>query len=241
MKHNIPQALGYHGNELRYYDDLLGGKGEWRYLLSNIRLWDLLAIRFFIYPDTTRLPGYHRVAGPTVNAAGNSGYLYEADTVPHYARVVPGAIKADSAAIVPTIQDPRFDPNRIVLFGNDASVTPAALTALPPPSPSRATVTHWQPGRMSIALAPVPPAASYVLVSENWYTDWRATVDGSPVTVLRGDNSLITVPVAAGAKSVELWIDSREYRRGRLITWLSCTILALVALVPVVQRRMRRA
>jgi hypothetical protein len=38
-----------------------------------------------------------------------------------------------------------------------------------------------------------------------------------------------------------LWIDSREYRRGRLITWLSCTILALVALVPVVQRRMRRA
>jgi hypothetical protein len=94
---------------------------------------------------------------------------------------------------------------------------------------------------MSIALAPVPPAASYVLVSENWYTDWRATVDGSPVTVLRGDNSLITVPVAAGAKSVELWIDSREYRRGRLITWLSCTILALVALVPVVQRRMRRA
>jgi len=241
MKHNIPQVLGYHGNELRYYDDLLGGKNEWRYLLSNIRLWDLLAIRFFMYPDSTRMPGYHRVAGPTVNAAGNPGYLYEADTIPPYARVVPGAIKADSAAIVPTIQDPRFDANRIVLFANDAPVTPAPLTALPPPSPSSATVTHWAPGRMSIALAPVPPAVSYVLVSENWYTDWRATVDGLPVTVIRGDNSLITVPVPAGAKAVELWIDSREYRRGRLITFLSLALLALVAAAPVMQRWRRRA
>lgn len=241
MKHNIPQVLGYHGNELRYYDDLLGGKGEWRYLVSNIRLWDLLAIRFFMAPDTIRVPGYHRIAGPTVNAAGSSGYLYEADTVPKYARVVPGALKADSAAIVPTIQDPRFDANRIVLLPNDAPVNPAPLTALPPPSPSRATVTHWQPGRMAIALDPPPPAASYVLVSENWYVDWHATVDGSPVPVLRGDNSLITVPVAAGAKAVELWVDSREYRRGRFITFLSLALLALVAAAPTALRWRRRA
>src|SRR2546422_11607594 len=27
---DVPQVLGYHGNELRYYDELLGGKNEWR-------------------------------------------------------------------------------------------------------------------------------------------------------------------------------------------------------------------
>ena len=241
MKHNIPVVLGYHGNEIRYYDDLLGGKNEWRYLLSNLRLWDLLAIRFFLSSDSVHVPpGYHRVAGPTATAAGNTGYIYEADRLPAYARIVPGALKADSAAIVPTIQDPRFDPDRIVLFATDAPVTPAPLTALPPPSPSRATVTQWSPGRMSISLDPVPPAASYALVSENWYVDWHASVDGAPVTVLRGDNSLITVPVGAGAKTVELWIDSREFRRGKLITWICVVLLALVAVAPAAAVRWRR-
>jgi hypothetical protein len=240
MKHDIPQVLGYHGNELRYYDDLLGGKNEWRYLLSNLRLWNLLAVRFFLFSDSVTIPGYHRVAGPTATAAGSRGYLYEADHTPPYARVVPAAIKADSAAIVPTIQDPRFDADRIVLLPNDAPVTPAPLTALPAPSPSRATV-QWQPERMAITLDPAPTTPSYVLVSENWYTDWHATVDGAPAPVLRGDNSLITVPVAVGAKTVALWVDSRSYRQGRLITWLSCGVLALLALTPVVRQRMRRA
>src|SRR5207302_2026812 len=27
---DVPQVLGAHGNELRYYDELLGGKNEWR-------------------------------------------------------------------------------------------------------------------------------------------------------------------------------------------------------------------
>ena len=240
MKHDIPQVLGYHGNELRYYDDLLGGKNEWRYLLSNVRLWNLLAVRFFLFSDSVKIPGYHRVVGPTATAAGGSGYLYEADQTPPYARVVPGALKTDSAAVVPTIQDPRFDADRVVLLANDAPVNPPPLTALPPPSSSRARVT-WQPARMSITLDPPPAAASYVLVAENWYTDWHAKVDGTPAAVLRGNSSLITVPVAAGAKTVELWIDSRSYRQGRLITWLSCGILALLALTPVVRQRMRRA
>src|SRR2546430_9698946 len=70
---------------------------------------------------------------------------------------------------------------------------------MPPPSPARATVTAWEPGRMTIALDPAPPQPSYVLVAENWYPDWRATVDGASARVIRGDYALITVPVPAGA------------------------------------------
>src|SRR5690348_9444712 len=46
---DIPQVLGYHGNELRYYDELLGGQGEWRNL-GFLPLWELLAVRYAIAP-----------------------------------------------------------------------------------------------------------------------------------------------------------------------------------------------
>src|SRR5207244_3494423 len=36
---DVPQVLGYHGNELRYYEQLPGGQGEW----TNLRYLALLA------------------------------------------------------------------------------------------------------------------------------------------------------------------------------------------------------
>jgi len=100
---------------------------------------------------------------------------------------------------------------------------------MPPPSPSRATFTHWSPGRMSLTLDPPPSAQSYLLVLENWYPDWHATVDGANAPVLRGDHTFITVPVPAGARQVELTFASKDYARGRLITWGSLVLLALWA------------
>src|SRR5207244_377007 len=81
--------------------------------------------------------------------------------------------------------DPRMDYSRIVLFSNDQPVAPEPLKQMPPPSPARAAVTAWQPGRMTVTLDPPPPAASYVLIAENWYPDWRATVDAAPSLVPR--------------------------------------------------------
>ena len=239
MKHDIPQVLGYHGNEIRYYDDLLGGKNELRYLLHP-QLWNLLAVRFIMLGDSARVPGYHQVLGPTLTAPGGRGYLYEADRAPLYARVVPAAIKGDSSAILATIYDPRFDPDRLLLFTPDAPVNPLPVSTMPNPSPARATVTKWEPGRMSIALDPAPPAPSYLLVSENWYPDWHAQVDATPTATLRGDYSLIVVPIPQGAKTVELWFDSPARRQGWWITMLSLAVLVGLAIGPAAARRLRR-
>jgi uncharacterized membrane protein YfhO len=112
---------------------------------------------------------------------------------------------------------------------------------MPPPSQSRATVTAWQPGRMTVTLDPAPPQESYLLISENWYPDWHAAVDGASVQVLRGDYTLITVPVPAGAKRVELTFRSPDYETGRAISLGSLVILAGVAVAPFAARRRRNA
>ena len=242
MAFGIPQVLGYQGNELRYFDDLLGGRNEWRYAMSSTKLWSLLAAKFVIIPDTLPIPGYHRILGPVPTASG-SAYLYEADTVPPYARVVPAALKVDNdSAIPPTLADPRMPGyGRVVLFTHDAPVNPTRFTAIPPASASSARVTAWDAGRMTVELEPPPQDSSYVLISENWYPDWSATVDGKPAPALRGDNALLTIPVSAGAKNVELRYHARAIARGIVIGLVSLLIAILWFVVPPAwQRRQRR-
>jgi hypothetical protein len=146
---------------------------------------------------------------------------------------VAGAIKTDSATIIPTLVDPRMDFSRIVLFTNDQPVTPEPLKAMPPPSPSRAAVTAWQPGRMTVTLDPVTPQPSYLVIAENWYPDWQASADGRPAQVLRGDYTLITVALPAGAKVVDLMFRSKLYETGRMLSLgsLAALLVALVAAV----------
>lgn len=239
MGYDIPDALGYHGNEIRYYDDLMGGKNVWRHLPSP-QLWKLLAVRFIILGDSTALPGFHRVLGPVPTTPGPSAYLYEADTTPPYARVATAAVKVEEDRLIPTLLDPRLDLDRLVLFDPSQAVNPLPLQEMPPPSPSRARVTAWEPGRMTIELGPAPPQGSYLVVSENWYPDWRATADGVPAPVLRGNQSLITVPVPTGARTVELLFSSGSYRRGRLVSLVALLLLAGAVLVPTVAARRRR-
>lgn len=82
-------------------------------------------------------------------------------------------------------------------------------------------------------------AAGYVLVSENWDAEWRATVDGKPASVLRGDGTLITVPVPAGARQVSLDYEGRAYARGRAVTLVSLLVVVLGVVLPPIRRRRR--
>src|SRR5437899_6595118 len=116
---DVPQVLGYHGNELRYYDELLGGKNEWRNI-GYLQLWDLLAVRYLLAPVGARkvdsIPGFRRILDSVPTLGGEQANLLERIAPAPYARVVPGAVKADSAAIIPTLLDPRRDYSRGVLL-----------------------------------------------------------------------------------------------------------------------------
>jgi hypothetical protein len=228
MGYRVPTVLGYHGNEVRFYDDLLGGKNVWRNV-ANPNLHDLLAVRYLILPDTQAIPGFRRVLGPTPTRHGSVGVLYERDTVPPYVRVLPEAAKLPEDQVVPTVIDPRFPLDRVVVFPESASVSPAPVRGgAADTSAVRATLREWAPGRMRITLEGRDSAANYLLVSETWYKDWRARVDGSPAPVLRGDHALISVLIPPGAREVVLDFESPEFARGKLISLIA--LLAIAAL-----------
>jgi hypothetical protein len=241
MAHDIQTMLGYHGQELRFYDELLGGKGQWKYA-GNPNLLDLLSVRFVLLPEAQAVPGFHKVLGPVATTPGSPAILLERDTIPPYVRVAPGAAKLPEDQVAPTVIDPRFPMNGVTLYSDTASVTPAPLRGSPGQgsSPVRATLAEWAPGKMRVSLTGTSDSTTYLLISENWYPDWHAEIDGKAAPLLRGDHTLLSVALPPGARDVRLWFSSATYKRGRLVTLLA--LLAAVALcaAPVWPRRLRR-
>jgi hypothetical protein len=231
MAYRIPIALGYHGFQLQRYNELAGKDEGWSNVLSP-NLLDLLAIRYLILPQPQQIPGFHEVVPPTKTVMGTPAILYERDTTPRWARVLPSSAKLADAQVVPTIVNPRFPASRVALFSDTSNV--ASPQAAPPFAPSNvsATVQTWKPGAMTIALQGSDAAPGHLLISENWYPDWHAEVDGKPGVVRRADHSLLSVDLPVGAKSVRLWFDSAEYARGKVISLLSVLIALGMVVAP---------
>lgn len=85
---------------------------------------------------------------------------------------------------------------------------------------------------MTIQIAPAPTGQSYLVVAENWYPDWVVTVDGAPGRVVRGNQSLITVQLPAGARQVKLSFTSPAYQRGKLVSLAALLTVAGLIAVP---------
>lgn len=236
MAYRIPVALGYHGFELRRYDELGGKANGWNDLFTPNML-DLLAIRYLIVPSAQEVPGYHEVVKQTQTAFGTTAVLYERDSVVPYARVLSAAAKIPEEQIVPTLHDARFPIDQVLLLPDTSSSTAPEPTQPFPVSHVSANVTSWAPGAMTLALTGADSSVSHLLVSENWYPDWHAEVDGTPAVVRRADHTLISVDVPAGARAVRLWFASKTYARGKWISLFSLLVAISMIAVP----RFRRA
>jgi hypothetical protein len=236
MKYRVPDALGYHGFSLRKYDELAGKDAGFQNILSPNGM-DLLAIRYVILGQAQNIPGFHQVVGPTQTPFGTTAVLYERDTVPPYARVLLAAAKVPDAQVVATLMDPRFPVSGALLLPDSSSATVPPATPPFPSATTRATVSAWAPGSMTIALSGAEATASHLLVSENWYPDWKATVDGKPGVVRRGDHSLMSVDLPVGAREVKLVFDSDTYAKGKMVSLAALMVAVAMLLVPFMMTR----
>jgi uncharacterized membrane protein YfhO len=98
-------------------------------------------------------------------------------------------------------------------------------------------VSSWEPGRIRVALAGTATTPQYLVVSENWYKDWHATIDGRDAPVLRGQYALLSVAIPPGAREVAFEYRSPAYRRGRLVSLVALLGVAGLYGVPLIRRR----
>jgi hypothetical protein len=164
------------------------------------------------------------VVGPVTNAYGSTVYLFEIAEDHPDAWVAPVIVKANDDAVLGTVLDPRFDLRRAALFDSLSDVKGEAIEALPEALSIVATVKQFEPGSIDIELDQPAPAGSALLVSENYYPGWRATVDGKPANVGRADMTLTGVQLPEGGRRISLRFSSQPYEKGRTTTQVALLI-----------------
>jgi hypothetical protein len=223
MTHRIRNVLGYHGNQIGRYNELSGARTNPQQLF-NPNVLQLTNTRYLLtnIPQIPFLPNFALAKGPIRNAAGDVLYLYKLNGGNPYSWLTPIAVKAPDDQVLATVLNPRFDVTRAALFDTAAQVrATAGVQTLPAPLAVTTSVSHYEPGKVRIDLsAPAPDGASLV-VSENYYPGWKATVDGKPAPIGRADFTFIGVELPAGARSVQLDFTSPSYERGKVITWVA--------------------
>jgi len=242
MSQRVRSVLGYHGNELQRYDELLGGKNEWRNVGSP-NLLKLLAVRYVVISEPVQTTLLTPVGnGPLQTADGQSAYLYRVtDPVP-YAFLVEEALQLADSQTVPTVVDRRFDLRRMLLVSPDQHIGLSSLEGheIPESIPTPVAVHELHPGAMRFDLAAASAAPSYLFVSENYHPAWHAEVDGRPARVIRAQHSLMAVPLPAGARSIQLSFSAPGSRRGQMITLLALLLVVATIGTDVVRHRARK-
>jgi hypothetical protein len=133
-----------------------------------------------------------------------------------------------------------------------ALVAPAPLPEGPaglPPSPAScdagpaATLTRYDPQDVAMTV-PASSRGGLVVLSDQWYPGWTATVDGTEAPILRVDTALRAVAVGPGSHTIEYRYAPRWPLTGLCVTALTAALLAVVhtrrRIVASRRRRLRR-
>jgi len=220
--HGIELAAGHHPNDLLRYRELIGMAGSdvpQNLFNSNIRR--LLNVKYWLWPD---LELGQSLQGPVFSRTRLSdGRIYETVyTIPGLprARLVGSAVVKSDKEAVPYMLSPEFAPETEVVL-NEAP--PLALQG----GPVTGTV-RWlerSPNRLRLSVTTQQPAM--LVVADNWFAAWRATVDGAEQPVMRAYHSLRAVPVPVGEHTVEMVYESALVRTS---IWISLVLfMAVVA------------
>lgn len=231
-------AGGHHPNDLARYRELVGMVGSgfpenvWDPSTGafNPNLIELLNAAFLVWPDAElgSLEGAEPVSRFGYPDGRPFASVYPLPTLPRAHLVTEVVIASDDEAVD-------------VLRGD--TFNPALQVVLPEPSPialdgepveGEVTWEESSPNRLRLAVE--SDRAALLVISDNWFPAWTATVDGRPAPVLRANHTFRAVPVPAGASTVELRYTSSTLRWSLALS-VACTLLLLA---PVVLQRVAR-
>ncbi len=219
--HGIELAAGHHPNDLGRYRELIGMVGSG--FPDNLRhpnVRRILNVRYILWPDAELGVSPEGGAISRTQLAGGRPYqtLLPDVGLPR-ARLVGEAVVRSDTEAVPYILSDAHDPAREAVL---AEPPPIALDGGQPEG--RVTWVSRTPDRLELTVDSDRPAL--LVVADNWFPAWRATIDGEPTEVLRAYHALRAVPVPAGTSSVVMW-----YQSTLLTRYLVVSVAILVALL----------
>jgi len=215
--HGLEQLAGHHGNEIGRYQALVGGDDAFNVISSQLRLLDVANVRYFVSPQRLENSSEYEEVHVSQRAAvyRNNRALPRAYLVGHV-EVVP------DAQAVERLLSAEFPMRTTALLPEPL---PAGTTVQPDPQGS-VVWSERENDRYTLRVRSDRPAL--LVISENFYPAWNASIDGQSTPVLRANFAFRAVPVPAGEHDVALHYSSDSLRNS---AWVSAAVLSLLLLV----------
>jgi hypothetical protein len=214
--HGLEQLAGHHGNEIGRYRALLGGERALNLLRSELRLADVTNTEYLLIPALLEDPGLEEVhVGAQTAIYRNRNVLPRAYLV-GATEVVPG-----DAAIGRLLSED-FDPRTTAIL---AEPLPADVELQPG---ARGTVEWIERDVDGYRLRVAPDRPALLVVLDNHYPAWEATVNGRLTPIYRANHTFRAIAVPPGNHTVEFRYTPTALRTGALI---SLAVLALLLAV----------
>jgi hypothetical protein len=227
-------AGGHHPNDLRRYRELTGmvGGGAPENLFYGANIASLLGVRYVVWPqarygpiDSAGLAGFPEltaVTGTQLQDGQLFEVVYEAPTLDR-ARLVGRAELVEEDATVARLLDPAFNPEESALLvpSEEAENAAASLGSGPVDGSVEWLEDSTDRNRMRVTSS----APALLVVAENHYPTWHATVDGRDAPVLRAYHTLQAVPVPAGTHDIVLEVRAAGPVQTGLILSIGCSLL----------------
>jgi hypothetical protein len=173
----------------------------------NSILMDLLNVKYGIFHDTRRYEN-------------RKSHLPRAFIVYLYERI-------EKKQVLNRLTSPDFDPTKKILFEKEEN-PPHLLqdlfrTSLPV---GRAKIISYRPDQIMIETE--SPEAGLLFLSEIYYPGWKASVDGQPREILRGNYLFRAIEIPGGNHVVHFFFDPLSIKLGICGTLLTLFILFVV-------------
>lgn len=228
MRFDIQQASGEHGNQLQRWNEYLGA-GEEVYTDYHNFIADLQQaaqtgdptqymgagnIRYVVSMAQLPLPGWRLVH------EGPSALIYENPAATPRAWLVPEVEVVTEADAAPErMLEPGWEPLRTA-FVYDALPAGLGTGALQ----GDAAVTSYEQDRIVVRATASRPAL--LVLADNYYEGWDATVDGADTPILRVNHTFRGVVVPAGEHEVVFTFRPAGLMAG---LWIYLAVLAALA------------
>ncbi|MDP3025387.1 MAG: YfhO family protein [candidate division Zixibacteria bacterium] len=216
--YGIDEAFGYHGNELKRYDDfteksyLESARTQAEYGQRYLDFLfgpkpDLLNVKYLlfrgVFPDTSKYKLVLRAGDK--NLYINSNYLPRARMVYKY------EVIKDKDKILQRLKEPDFDYRGSIILEEEPKIEGCRDASLCVSTPARVTEDKIN----SLTVEAETDKPGLLVLSENAYPAWKAFVDGKETKIYTADYIFRAIPLEKGKHKIDLIYSSKPYNIGK--------------------------
>ncbi|HEV3051156.1 MAG TPA: hypothetical protein VGX50_12655, partial [Longimicrobium sp.] len=201
MWYDLENAAGEHGNQLQRYNEFVGvgerTMADFHNMAGDPRFMAAANVRYVVISAELQVPWLREVF------RGQQALVYENTLSLPRAYLAERAVPVRDGGALAAMQDSAWNPLTTAFVE-----TERALGVPEGPLQGNAQVISYDPDRVVVRTTASRPAL--LVLADNWYKDWHASIDGRGADVLRTNHTFRGVVVPQGTHTVTFAFHPRE-------------------------------